>query len=176
MAGALRRANRSGWCRLMCSIQPRRSSSGPASRATPSTSWTGSARSRRSSLVRCLNSSRSSSGNDSDAIWLSWVIDARGATSAGSAAAAGFGIWPLAMSRSRASTSSVKPVSSTSIHVLSRSPSTGDARSTLPSIAMTSPFGSSSPSVTLAPGSAANGTFIDSNLPRRSLRVVNTWT
>jgi hypothetical protein len=101
----------------------------------------------------------------------------------GSGAGAGEGVTvgatsgpePSAMTLMRATTSAVKPANSTSIHVL-LSPSIGDAFCTMPSIAITTWFGSSRPSVTCAPISALNGTFIDSSLPPRSLRVWNTST
>ncbi len=76
---------------------------------------------------------------------------------------------PDAMFLIRCTTSSVKPCSSTSIHVFV-SPSIGDALSTVPSIATTTSFGSSRPRVTEPPGVAANGTFIESSFPLRSLR------
>jgi hypothetical protein len=90
----------------------------------------------------------------------------------------GSGAPPAAIARIRATTSGVNPISSTSSQVLPASlrgnfgsGSIGDALSTLPSSTITTWFGSSRLSVTSPPGSLWNGTFIDSNLPLRSLRV-----
>src|SRR5262249_36909342 len=97
-------------------------------------------------------------------------------TGGGATATGGFAASRCSV-RMRAITSSVSPTSSSSIHVRAfGSLSITDARSTTPSIATTSWFGSSRPSTISPPLWTSNGTFIDSRRPLRSLRVVNTST